>query len=235
MKNPLVSTNAFSVLVDQAEELNSTATTSGVDIATGSSSGSSTNAHTHRKLKDPLVWIDLEMTGLDIEKDTIIEVACIVTDGELGIHVEGPSMSIHHSEEVLSEMNDWCKEHHGESGLTQRVRDSKVDMRQAELQLLQFVRQHCPDPGCAQLAGNSVHVDRMFMLKYMPELTAHLSYRIVDVSTIKELARRWFPAANRKAPRKVCAHTALSDIRESIKELQYFRKAIFLGGGRGGR
>lgn len=155
-----------------------------------------------------------------------------------------------------------CKEHHGRSGLTQRVRDSSTSMRDAEEAVLEFVKQYT-EPGAGILSGNSVHVDRMFLLRHMPELAAHLSYRcghrslflmagcwlytrdyapthdsncvyrIVDVSTIKELAKRWFPSASRKAPRKECAHTALSDVRESIQELLYFRKAIFQGGGKG--
>ncbi|PNW77183.1 hypothetical protein CHLRE_10g425800v5 [Chlamydomonas reinhardtii] len=179
-----------------------------------------------RKLRNPLVWVDLEMTGLDIEKDTIIEMACIITDGELERSVQGPATAIHHSDAVLEGMNDWCKEHHGASGLTQRVRDSRVDMGAAEQMLLDFIAEHTEE-GMAQLAGNSVHVDRIFLLKHMPRVVAHLNYRIVDVSSIKELARRWFPKTYRKAPRKTLAHTALSDIKESIEELKYYRKAVF--------
>lgn len=179
-----------------------------------------------RRLKNPLIWIDLEMTGLDVERDTIIEVACIATDGDLNTAIEGPCTAIHHPDSVLDGMNDWCKEHHGKSGLTQRVRDSTVSMAEAEEALLDFISRHTEE-GMAQLAGNSVHVDRMFLLKYMPRVTAYLSYRIVDVSSIKELSRRWFPNAYRKAPRKALAHTALSDIRESIDELKYYKKAVF--------
>ncbi|KAG2440451.1 hypothetical protein HYH02_010333 [Chlamydomonas schloesseri] len=179
-----------------------------------------------RTLRNPLVWVDLEMTGLDIEKDTIIEVAVIITDGDLERSVQGPATAIHHSDEVLGAMNEWCIQHHGASGLTQRCRDSKVDMAAAEQMVLDFITEHTEE-GAAQLAGNSVHVDRMFLLKHMPRVVAHLSYRIVDVSSIKELARRWFPKTYRKAPRKALAHTALSDIKESIEELKYYRKAVF--------
>ncbi|KAG2446222.1 hypothetical protein HXX76_000814 [Chlamydomonas incerta] len=178
------------------------------------------------RLRNPLVWVDLEMTGLDIEKDTIIEMACIITDGDLERSVQGPATAIHHSDEVLEHMNDWCKEHHGASGLTARVRQSTVDMAAAEEMLLGFIAEHTEE-GMAQLAGNSVHVDRIFLLKHMPRVVAHLNYRIVDVSSIKELARRWFPKTYRKAPRKALAHTALSDIKESIEELKYYRKAVF--------
>eukprot|EP00775_Hariotina_reticulata_P011354 gene11354-11503_t len=178
------------------------------------------------KLSEPLVWIDLEMTGLDIEKDTIIEIACLVTDGSLQQVLEGPSIAVHHSEEVLRNMNDWCQEHHNKSGLVQRVRDSTVSLQQAEQQVLSFVQQHT-EFQTAQLAGNSVHVDRLFLQRHMPRLLEHLHYRIVDVSTFKECCRRWKPKLARKAPRKVAAHTAMSDIKESLKELQYYKSVLF--------
>ncbi|EFJ43019.1 hypothetical protein VOLCADRAFT_66302 [Volvox carteri f. nagariensis] len=178
------------------------------------------------KLRNPLVWVDLEMTGLDIERDTIIEVACIITDGDLKHEVLGPATAIHADDDVLDNMNAWCKEHHGKSGLTQRVRETHVTMAQAEDELLAFISGHTTE-NMAQLAGNSIHVDRMFLLKYMPRVVAYLNYRIVDVSSIKELARRWYPKAYKNAPRKKLAHTALSDIRESIEELKYYRKTVF--------
>ncbi|KAG2497887.1 hypothetical protein HYH03_004153 [Edaphochlamys debaryana] len=219
--------NSFAALDGADEEV------SMASVQKSADSGSSQDEAKHggtgvvrRRLKNPLVWVDLEMTGLDVERDTIIEVACIITDGDLGKEVQGPATAIHHSDAVLESMNDWCKEHHGKSGLTQRVRESTVSMEQAEQDLLDFVQQHCEE-GMAQLAGNSIHVDRMFLLKYMPRVTSYLNYRIVDVSSIKELSRRWFPQAYRKAPRKKLAHTALSDIRESIEELRYYRKTVF--------
>lgn len=181
------------------------------------------------KLQDPLVWIDLEMTGLNIEKDTIIEIACLVTDGELKQVVEGPSIAIHHPESVLENMNDWCKEHHAKSGLVQRVRDSSTSLAQAEAAVLAFVQEHTQYQA-AQLAGNSVHVDRLFLQRHMPALLEHLHYRIVDVSTFKECCRRWKPKIARQAPRKVAAHTAMSDIKESLKELQYYKSVLFKAG-----
>ncbi|KAG1680131.1 hypothetical protein FOA52_000244 [Chlamydomonas sp. UWO 241] len=215
---PTSTSNSFAALLNAAEQMEEV-------------SSSRSAASEGGKLKEPLVWIDLEMTGLDLDRHTIIEVAVIVTDGQLATKIEGPSIAIHQPEDVLERMNDWCVEHHGRSGLTKRVQESDVSMEQAEASVLEFVRAHVADPGSAQLAGNSVHVDRQFLLKYMPQLTAFLSYRIVDVSTIKELAKRWYPAANRRAPRKANAHTALSDIRESITELEYFRRTIFANAG----
>lgn len=186
------------------------------------------NGATKKQLKNPLVWIDLEMTGLDIAKDTVIEIAVIVTDGDLAVMKEGPALAIHHGDDVLDAMNDWCKEHHGKSGLTQRVRESTVNMAQAEAMVLDFIKQWVPDQNMAQLAGNSIHVDRMFLVRHMPELVNHLNYRVVDVSTVKELARRWCYDLYRKAPRKASAHTALADIRESIDELKYYRRVLFV-------
>ncbi|GBF94932.1 RNA exonuclease [Raphidocelis subcapitata] len=179
-----------------------------------------------RRLPNPLVWIDLEMTGLDVDKDTIIEIACLVTDGDLKTVVEGPSIAIHHGEDVIDSMNDWCKEHHGKSGLTERVRESTVSLEEAEVQVLEFVAAHT-DYQTAQLAGNSVHVDRAFLMRRMPRLLEHLHYRIVDVSSIAEVARRWSPKLARSAPRKKAAHTAMSDIRESLEELRYYKEKLF--------
>ncbi|MEW5303209.1 MAG: hypothetical protein WDW36_005922 [Sanguina aurantia] len=166
------------------------------------------------------------MTGLEIDKDTIIEIACIVTDGSLETQIEGPVFAIHQSDAVLAGMNAWCIEHHGVSGLTQRCRESTVTMAEAEAGILEFVQQYVPHNG-APLAGNSVHVDRMFLNKYMPEFLSHLHYRIIDVSSVGELAKRWFTHVWAKAPRKTMAHTAMSDIRESIKELQYYQSKVF--------
>lgn len=173
-----------------------------------------------------MVWVDLEMTGLDIEKDKIIEMACIITDSELNVLAEGPNLIIKQPDELLDGMSDWCKEHHGKSGLTQAVRNSKISQEQAEYEFLSFVRQHTP-PGQCPLAGNSVHADKRFLEKYMPQFMYHLHYRIIDVSTIKELCRRWFPEEYKKAPQKRASHRALDDIQESIKELQFYRANVF--------
>ncbi|XP_034082659.1 small fragment nuclease isoform X2 [Gymnodraco acuticeps] len=147
-----------------------------------------------------MVWVDLEMTGLDIEKDQIIEMACLITDSELNILAE--------------------------SGLTQAVQDSKITLEQAEYEFLSFVRQHTP-PGQCPLAGNSVHADKRFLDKFMPQFMFHLHYRIIDVSTIKELCRRWYPKEYKIVPHKKAAHRALDDIQESIKELKFYRANVF--------
>ncbi|GAA6232539.1 oligoribonuclease, mitochondrial [Lates japonicus] len=173
-----------------------------------------------------MVWVDLEMTGLDIEKDQIIEMACIITDSDLNVLAEGPNLIINQPDELLDGMSEWCKEHHGKSGLTQAVRDSKITLEQAEYEFLSFVRQHTP-PGQCPLAGNSVHADKRFLDKHMQQFMYHLHYRIIDVSTIKELCRRWFPEEYKMVPHKTASHRALDDIRESIKELQYYRANIF--------
>ncbi|XP_061607062.1 small fragment nuclease isoform X8 [Phyllopteryx taeniolatus] len=177
-------------------------------------------------LSQKMVWVDLEMTGLDIENDKIIEMACIITDSDLNILAEGPNLIINQSDELLESMSEWCTEHHGKSGLTQAVRLSKTTLEQAEYEFTSFVRQHTP-PGQCPLAGNSVHADKRFLDKYMPEFMKHLHYRIIDISTIKELCRRWFPVEYEMVPQKKATHRALEDIRESIKELQYYRASIF--------
>nr|XP_020504581.1 oligoribonuclease, mitochondrial isoform X1 [Labrus bergylta] len=173
-----------------------------------------------------IVWVDLEMTGLDIEKDQIIEMACIITDSELKIVAEGPNLIIKQPDTLLDGMSEWCQEHHGKSGLTQAVRDSKISLEQAEYEFLSFIRLYTP-PGQCPLAGNSVHADKRFLDKYMPQFMYHLHYRIIDVSTIKELCRRWFPEDYKMAPQKKGTHRALDDIQESIKELQFYRANIF--------
>ena len=140
--------------------------------------------------------------------------------------IEGPDLVVHQPDDVLHAMNAWCVEQHGKSGLTQRVRASTTTLEAAEDAVLAFVAAHT-HPGAAQLAGNSVHCDLAFLRRYMPRLAAHLHYRIVDVSSVRELAKRWYPGEMRKAPRKACEHTALADIRESLDELRWLRKAVF--------
>lgn len=166
------------------------------------------------------------MTGLDLETCHIIEMACLITDDQLNIIAEGPDIIIYQSDEVMKKMNEWCIKHHGESGLTEEVRNSKTSLQQAEMEMLSFVRQHTPKGYCP-LAGNSVHADKGFLAKYMPQFMSHLHYRIVDVSTVKELCRRWYPETYEKAPRKRASHRALADIKESIKELKFYRQNIF--------
>ncbi|XP_076035028.1 putative oligoribonuclease [Oratosquilla oratoria] len=178
------------------------------------------------RLDERLVWVDLEMTGLDVSKEKIMEAAVLITDSKLEVVAEGPNIIIHVDNETLDSMDNWCKTHHGESGLTEGCRKSKITLEAAEDQLLQFVVQHT-DKGKAPLAGNSVHADKKFLDKYMPKLMKHLHYRIVDVSTIKELCRRWYPAEFEGAPKKKLAHRALDDIKESIAEMKYYKETIF--------
>eukprot|EP01119_Soliformovum_irregulare_P024324 TRINITY_DN8694_c0_g1_i1.p1 TRINITY_DN8694_c0_g1~~TRINITY_DN8694_c0_g1_i1.p1 ORF type:complete len:192 (-),score=44.26 TRINITY_DN8694_c0_g1_i1:99-674(-) len=179
------------------------------------------------ELDMPLVWIDCEMTGLNQTRDKIIEIAVIITDKDLKIIEELEGITIHQDDELLNSMDEWNTKHHGESGLTDRVRESKISTRQAEEKILAFIKKHIPEPRRAPLAGNTVHADRQFISREMPELNAHLHYRIIDVSCFKELAMRWYPKEFAEAPKKSYKHLALDDIRESIKELQYYRSSIF--------
>ena len=174
--------------------------------------------------KDNLVWIDMEMTGLDPDKDRIIEVATIITDGRLHIVEEGPNLIIHQPKRVLKAMDEWNCKHHADSGLTEAVLASKLTVRAAERKTLEFIKKHCA-PKSAPLCGNSVHHDRRFIAHYMPKLHQYLHYRLVDVSTIKELVKRWFRAT--RFPAKNERHRALDDIRESIEELKYYRRHFF--------
>jgi oligoribonuclease len=175
-----------------------------------------------------LVWMDLEMTGLDPERERIIEIATIITTGALDLVAEGPELVIHQPDDLLVAMDAWNTSHHTASGLVDRVRASTIDEHEAEAMTLAFVVAHCPTPRDAPLAGNSIHQDRRFIQRYLPALDAHLHYRMVDVSTVKELARRWYPEILAAAPQKRDAHRALDDIRASIDELRYYRNRIFL-------
>jgi oligoribonuclease len=169
-----------------------------------------------------LIWIDLEMTGLDTDNDHIIEIATIVTDSNLNTIAEGPVIAVHQSDAVLGGMDEWNTRQHGQSGLTERVRNSAFDLRAAELQTLEFLRQHVP-AGKSPMCGNSICQDRRFLAREMPELETFFHYRNLDVSTLKELVKRWRPdiAGGLK---KSATHLALDDIRESIAELVYYRE-----------
>src|SRR5688572_22627795 len=178
-------------------------------------------------MADVLVWLDMEMTGLDPERERIIEVATIITDGQLTEVATGPEIVIHQPDEILGAMDDWNKTHHGASGLTERVKASTISEADAEAQTIAFINQHVGTKERPVLAGNSIHQDRRFIHRYMPALDKRLHYRMVDVSTIKELARRWYPAIVSKQPVKKETHRALDDIRESIDELRFYKLHLF--------
>lgn len=176
------------------------------------------------KLDDNLTWIDLEMTGLDHEKHVIIEIATIVTDEQLNVVAEGPVIAINHPEDVLASIDEWSKEHHQASGLLDRVRSSSYSCLQAERETTDFISQYCQKKK-SPLCGNSVWQDRLFLLKYMPGLEGFLNYRNIDVSSIKELAKRWYPSL--PVFKKQKTHLAMDDIRESIEELKFYRQHVF--------
>lgn len=184
--------------------------------------------HKGAGLKHPLLWVDLEMTGLDVSRDTILEVAAVLTSGCLEKSVEGPCIVIQHPAATLEAMNEWCVAAHGRSGLTEAVTQSSTSMTEAEDQLLEFLDTHLPShTSNLVLAGNSVYVDKEFLRRYMPRLDARLSHRVVDVSSVVLLAQRWNPRVVRGAPGKASGHRALQDIRESIAELAYYKSVFF--------
>ena len=172
-----------------------------------------------------LIWIDLEMTGLDTQNDVIIEIATIVTDSELNEIAEGPMLAIHQSDEIMAGMDDWNTNQHGKSGLTERVKNSTLSVQDAEKETLEFLRQYVPK-GVSPMSGNSICQDRRFMARLMPELEDYFLYRNLDVSTLKELAKRWAPAVA-KGVVKQSSHLALDDTRDSINELRHYREHLF--------
>ncbi len=175
--------------------------------------------------KTNLIWIDLEMTGLDTFEDEIIEIATLVTDSQLNPVAEGPMLAIHQPDKVLDGMDEWNTRQHGKSGLTQRVRDSKLTTQDAERLTLEFLAEHV-DAGASPMCGNSICQDRRFMARLMPQLEGFFHYRNLDVSTLKELGKRWAPQAI-AAFKKESSHLAMDDIRDSIKELEYYREHLF--------
>ncbi|HSC24684.1 MAG TPA: oligoribonuclease [Candidatus Babeliales bacterium] len=174
-----------------------------------------------------LVWLDLEMTGLVISHDVILEIATVITDGQLEVIAEGPSFIIHQTEERLTAMGKWCQDHHGKTGLTEAVRQSTTTLEQAYEETLAFIKQYCPIH-TGILAGNSIWQDRVFLDKYMPNISTYLHYRTVDVTSIKEMVRRWYPSNKNCEYKKSDRHRALSDVYESIAELKHFRKNFFV-------
>jgi oligoribonuclease len=186
-----------------------------------------TSPGTVSRMNDRMVWIDCEMTGLDLERDALVEVAALVTDSELNILGEGVDIVVRPPEAALEQMPDVVREMHTASGLLDELAGGTT-LAEAEAQVLAYVRAHVPEAGKAPLCGNSVATDRGFLSRDMPALESHLHYRIVDVSSIKELARRWYPRAYYNSPKKQGNHRALADIRESIAELKYYREAVFV-------
>ena len=174
-----------------------------------------------------LAWLDLEMTGLDPARHTIVEIACLVTDDDLRLVEEGPDLVVHADEAQLAEMDDVVRAMHTRSGLLDAVRASTLSLADARAETLAFLHRHIPEPGTVPLAGNSIGTDRRFLAAWLPEIEAFLHYRSVDVSTLKELCRRWRPEVYKAAPVKKGGHRALQDIRESVTELAYYRDAFF--------
>ena len=179
-------------------------------------------------VRDELVWIDCEMTGLDLGKDRLIEIAALVTDADLNVLGEGIDIVIHADDTALSQMVDVVTEMHTRSGLIEEVRASTIDVAEAEAQVLDYIRSHVPQAKTAPLAGNSIATDRGFIARDMPALDSFLHYRMIDVSSVKELCRRWYPRIYFGQPEKGLAHRALADIQESIRELQFYRRTAFV-------
>jgi oligoribonuclease len=177
---------------------------------------------------DLLVWIDCEMTGLDLGRDALIEVAALVTDPDLNVLGDGVDVVIHAEDALLSGMFDVVREMHDKSGLTEQVRASVIGVEEAEDRIMSYLTMHVPEPRSAPLCGNSIATDRGFLARDMPRLDTHLHYRMIDVSSIKELCRRWYPRTYYGQPAKGLAHRALADIRESIRELEFYRRTIFV-------
>ncbi|WP_273354087.1 oligoribonuclease [Corynebacterium resistens] len=176
---------------------------------------------------DRIVWVDCEMTGLDPDQHVLVEIAVIVTDANLNALDEGIDLVIHATDDELSRMDDFVTKMHNNSGLTNQIKESSLSLAEAEQQVVEYIKQFVPLGRTAPLAGNSIATDRTFIARYMPELNEYLHYRMIDVSSIKELARRWYPRVYNGQPSKGLAHRALADIKESIRELAYYRAALF--------
>jgi oligoribonuclease len=174
-----------------------------------------------------LAWMDLEMTGLDPTRHMIVEIATLITDDDLHLVAEGPDLVIGAPASALAEMDEVVRSMHSSSGLLAEVEASKVTLEEAGQATLQFLQSHIPEPSTVPLCGNSIGTDRRFLAAQLPEVEAYLHYRSIDVSTVKELVRRWYPEAFASAPKKAGAHRALGDIIESVNELQYYRETVF--------
>lgn len=178
-------------------------------------------------MRDVLVWMDLEMTGLDPSRHTIVEIATLVTDDDLNIVAEGPDLVVSPTSEQLAAMDEVVHEMHAKSGLLSAMWDASLSLHDAGAQTLEFIKQHVTEPRSVPLCGNSIGIDRRFLSAYLPEIEEYLHYRCIDVSTLKELCRRWYPKELRGAPNKGHGHRAMDDVRESVEELRYYRSVIF--------
>lgn len=174
-----------------------------------------------------LVWLDLEMTGLDPDRHAIVEIATLVTDDDLAIVDEGPDLVVHQPPEVMAAMDDFVRVMHTKSGLLPKIAASTTSLADAGAQTLAFIKKHVSEPRTVPLCGNSIGTDRRFLAKYLPEIEEFLHYRSIDVSTVKELSRRWYPEVMRGRPEKEGKHRALDDIKESVDELRYYRETVF--------
>lgn len=198
--------------------------------ANGNTAGAGSDSNGVAPKYDRIVWIDCEMTGLDPNRHVIVEIAALVTDAQLNILGDGVDIVVHASETELAQMDSFVTEMHASSGLTDEIRRSTVDVDEAERMVLDYIRQWVPAERQAPLAGNSIASDRGFINRYMPELDQFLHYRMIDVSSLKELARRWYPRVYFGQPEKGMSHRALADIRESIRELEFYRRAMLVPG-----
>jgi oligoribonuclease len=174
-----------------------------------------------------LVWMDLEMTGLDHTSDVIVEIATLVTDDELQIVAEGPDLVVHQPDEVLERMDPFVVDMHTRSGLLEAIRASTISLDDAGAATLEFIKEHVPEPRTVPLCGNSIGTDRRFLAAYLPDIEDHLHYRSIDVSSVKELVKRWYPEVDARRPHGQGSHRALDDIRESVREMQYYRSTVF--------
>lgn len=175
-----------------------------------------------------LVWMDLEMTGLDHRSEVIVEIATIITDDDLKILAEGPDLVVHQPDDVLAKMDPFVVDMHTKSGLLEQIKASTISLEEAGAATLEFIKQHVPEPATVPLCGNSIGTDRRFLDAYLPDIENYLHYRSIDVSSVKELVKRWYPEVDAARPRGQGSHRALDDIRESIREMAYYRDNVFV-------
>jgi len=185
--------------------------------------------HPGRTIPPVLVWMDLEMTGLDHTSDVIVEIATLITDDDLNIVAEGPDLVVQASEEALAAMDPFVVDMHTRSGLLDQIKASEVTLEEAGAATLEFIKEHVPEPRSVPLCGNSIGTDRRFLAAYLPEIEEYLHYRSIDVSSVKELVKRWYPSVDRGRPQGKGSHRALDDIRASVDELVFYREHVFVG------